>query len=79
MRTNYEILNDLDKSGDLKRLTRGGLIGIKIGMYLDIYRYYDARVKSGVPVTRAAETTAENMKVCRQTVFNVLRTLSNKK
>lgn len=71
----YEILNRLDDSGELKYLVRNGLMPVKIGTHLEIYRFVDAMVQTGVPKTKAVNEASDKMNVCRTTVFKILRTL----
>ena len=69
----YEILNRLDASGELKYLVRNGLMPVKIGTHLEIYRFVDMRMKTGSKKTSAVNEASVKLNVCRATVFNILK------
>lgn len=78
MRTTYETLNELESRGELKNLVYCGVLSINIINQLEVYRFIDARIKTGSKKTDAINEATVKMKVCRTTVFKILRTLNYK-
>ena len=72
---NYETLNNLDKTGELKCLIHSGLMPVKIGTYLEIYRFVDSRIKTGGKMTDAVNEASVKLKMCRSSVFKIIQTL----
>lgn len=72
---NYETLCKLESTGELKSLVKSGLMPIKIGTHLEIYRMVDMRIKTGTKKTEAVLEASVSFNVCRQTVFNIIRSL----
>lgn len=51
---------------------------IKIGTHLEIYRFIDMRQKTGTKKKDAIIEAEVSFKVCRATVFNIIRTIEAK-
>lgn len=73
--SNYDTLNRLDSTGELKQLVNAGLMPVKICTHLEVYRFVDMRVKTGSRITEAVNEASVCMKLCRKTVFNIIRGL----
>lgn len=73
--SNYETLNRLDSTGELKQLVNAGLMPVKICNYLEVYRFVDMRVKTGSKITEAVTEATVCMNLCRTTVFSIIRGL----
>lgn len=73
--SNYVTLCNLESTGELKSLVRSGIMPVKIGTHLEIYRLVDARVKTGTKKMEAIIEASVKFKVCEKTVFNILRSI----
>lgn len=71
--SNYEILNRLDSTGELKQLVNAGLMPVKICNHLEVYRFVDMRIKTGSKVTEAVNEASVCMNLCRTTIFSIIR------
>lgn len=71
-KTAWQILNDLDASGELSKMVMAGFCNPKVMDDLEIVRRVDAKRQIGVKNNRSVEETAEEFKVCRQTVYNAI-------
>jgi hypothetical protein len=73
-----QTLLQLKNSGVLKHLVLNGLMSPKIFMYLEIYLWVDARVKTSGKSLNTIITDAEVVfGVCRRTVWNALKAVKN--
>lgn len=71
----YDILNRLDATGDLDHLVKQGLMPVKIGTHLDIYRLVDMRIRTGTPKTKAVVEAAVMFRMCESSIFRVIRSM----
>lgn len=69
----HEILTELELTGDLKVLVQGGFCSPCVVRNMEIYRFIDARVKTGSKVSKTVLDAETTFGVCRQTVFNAWR------
>lgn len=72
-RTPIEIINEMDKSGDLKILVDSGFCSPTVLFRLEIDRTVGAKMAVGVKKSRAISEVAEEFKVCNRTVFRIVR------
>lgn len=73
-RTANEILTDIEDKGELKTLVVNGFLSPCIIRNLTVWRYVDVRLKTGVNKERAVLEAQVDFKICRKTVFNILKT-----
>lgn len=73
--TTYDILTGLESSGGLRRLVAAGIMPVKIGTHLEIYRLVDMRVKTGSLKSKAVVEAAEVFHMCERSVYRVIRGL----
>lgn len=73
--SNYKTLCNLESTGELTNLVRSGLMPVKIGTHLEIYRMVDMRIKTGTKKTDAIMEASVNFKVCERTVFRIIKSL----
>lgn len=68
-------LNELKKSGKLKKFVACGIIPVEVNMYFEIYNYYLSDMKKCKPckVTQSVTNTADAFKVSEFTVYKSLR------
>ena len=66
-----EVLNNLERRGELKVLLLNGFISYKILVYRDIYLMYDAYRRQGFSVYEAMDWTAGKCDVSIMTVRRV--------
>lgn len=76
-KTAYQIINELDASGDLDILVRSGFCSTKAMTYLEIDRRVGAKLVIGVKPSAAADQTAEEFRVCRQVVYRAIRSMKD--
>lgn len=63
----------MEQSGDLKKAVKFGLCSVCVFNHLEIYRFVDARMKTGSKRKQAVQDAEIQFKVCRATVFNILK------
>ena len=67
-------LLELKEKGELKKMVEAGLMSAKVYMYLEIYLWIDARVKTtGKNITTVALDAEEEFSVKRTTVWTAIR------
>jgi hypothetical protein len=71
--SNYDTLNNLDSTGELKSLVNAGLMPVKICYHLEVFRFVDMRIKTGSKVSEAVNEASVSMKMCRSSVFKVIK------
>ncbi|MDX3913754.1 MAG: hypothetical protein QHC79_09460 [Pseudosphingobacterium sp.] len=72
MRKVIDVIEDLEKSGDLQLLHKNGFIPSKILFYKEIYRYVSTKKSIGVPASTAVTWAEETFQCSRRTVYNAL-------
>lgn len=73
MSEKHKFITGLEKSGDLKKAVKFGLCSVCVLNHLEIYRFVDARMKTGSKKNKAVQDAEIQFKVCRATVFNILK------
>ena len=73
MKETHRILTELEITGDLKKLVMVGFCNPSVFRNLEIYRYVDSRMKTGLNKEGAVLAAEVQFKLCRKTVYNVLR------
>jgi hypothetical protein len=76
--SNYDTLNKLDSTGELKSLVNAGLMPVKICYHLEVYRFVDMRIKTGSKVNAAVTEASVSMKMCRASIFKIMRGFKQK-
>lgn len=74
----FEILRELDRDGTLKAFVNGGFISTKVYMYMEIYMWIDAKMKTTGKNISTIVTDAEiAFNVSRQTVWTVIKVMKS--
>lgn len=68
-----EILNNLDKSEQLKELVVKGILSYTLLSYRDIYNEYDVYKRLGNNVNEAVLLTSVKMNIDRSTVYRAIK------
>ncbi|MDF3076129.1 MAG: hypothetical protein K0S09_18 [Sphingobacteriaceae bacterium] len=71
-KTAHTILTELESNGDLKVLVANGFCFPSVIRNLELYRYVDARIKTGTPKMKAVLDAEVEFKMCERAVYNVL-------
>lgn len=74
-----EIIQKLDKSGDLLKLFQGGFISWTVLRDKDMYQTYLTHRAKGLNKTKAVKNTADQFGVGDNLVWVALRKMENKK
>lgn len=69
----YETLSDLEQSGKLKILIRAGFCSPCILRNLEMYRFIDARVRTGTKVDAAVLESEVAFNLCRRQVYRIIK------
>lgn len=73
--SNIETLKELKDRGLLKPLVMSGIISPAIVAKMEMYYAVDARVRTGSKKDKAVIAVACELKACRATVYNAIRSL----
>ncbi len=71
-------INELEKSGKLKRLIKGGVIPLKVLVYRDIYFEYRKNLEIYNSSMDALVITCDEMKVKENTVYRAKNMMERK-
>jgi len=71
--SNIELVNKAEEMGLLKPMIQGGLLPCKILRDREMYYYVDAQRKSGVKMKDIISDVEDNFRVCRATIYNVVK------
>ena len=70
----YILASTLEQEGKLIQLVKAGFCDPCILRNLELYRYVDARIRTGSTKMQAVMEAEVTFKVCEKTVYNILRT-----
>ena len=74
----YKIIQKLERSGELKKLTNAGLISTKLFIYLEVYMEYDKNIKMGMSKMEALHNTSIEMKVGETLIYRAKKIMQSK-
>ncbi|WP_207425994.1 hypothetical protein [Pedobacter sp. SYSU D00535] len=78
VKSNIEIINDLNKSGALKSLVSSGLFPAKVLLHMEIYFYVTAKVDAGERKTEAVRKAAIDFDLDESSIYRILKSFSSK-
>jgi len=73
LRRSHEILTELESKGELKVLVNAGVLSPCVLSKLTLFRYVDARIKTGSKSGEAILDAEIQFKVCKATVYNAIK------
>lgn len=69
----YKLIAELEKNGKLKELIVCGVCSPLVLRDLTVYRYIDARIRTGDNKMQAVVAAEVAFKVCNRTIFKILK------
>lgn len=72
MRKVIDVIEELEKNGDLQLLHKSGVLPAKVLYYREIFNYVDSKVASGVHKTTAIIWAEETFQCSRRTVYHAI-------
>jgi hypothetical protein len=69
-------LSDLQTNKLLKALLREGFMYPKINQYIEIFLYYDSKIKSGIKKSLAITWTADNFRLSEVTIYTIIKRIT---
>ena len=78
IKSNIEVINDLEKTGALKSLIQAGLFPAKVILHKEIYFYVSAKLQSGEKKTEAVRNASIDFEIDESTIYRILKSFSSK-
>jgi len=75
MKSNIQIITELEESGALKSLIKAGLFPAKILLHKQIYLYVQSKTHVQIPKTTAVTWAADYFRISQSQVYRIIKSM----